>query len=99
MILTEFLEMCFLHLSKIHHPLWLLQKEEREKKKQTGNSLLSFEFDIQNNKYIQTIFALLLVICTNPQLKGLAFVLNSFWNYFFHFLGPGLRQWILKQSW
>lgn len=98
MILTEFLEMYYLHVSKIHHLPWLLQKEEREEKK-TRELTASFEFDIQNNKYIQTIFALLLVICTNPQLKGSAFVLISFWNYIFHFLGPGLRQWILKQSW
>lgn len=42
------------------------------------------------------IFALLLVIYTNLQLKGSAFVLISFWNYIFHFLGPGLRQWIFE---
>lgn len=71
-----------------------MKRRAGEKNQTPGNSLLSFEFDFQNNKYIQTIFALLLVICTNLQLKGSAFVLISFWNYIFHFLGPGLRQWI-----
>lgn len=41
-------------------------------------------------------FALLLVICTNLQLKDSAFVLIAFWNYIFHFLGPGLGQWIFE---
>lgn len=36
MILTEFLEMYYLHLSKIHHLLWLLQKVEQENKKTQG---------------------------------------------------------------